>query len=98
MKEVKMGLIKWIVDATGCCKMVTWEDNVGILSVRESYKWSGLVVRSYKGKKYFSVPREGLKLCGIDDIGVVEDIPEEPETDVKFNKRGEESCRGMQSQ
>ena len=31
-----------------------------------------------------SIPREGVKVCDIDDIGVVEDIPEEPVTDVKF--------------
>ena len=45
--EVKTVLIKqdyWIADATGCCKVVTWEDNVGILSVGESYKLSGVVV------------------------------------------------------
>ena len=34
--EVKRGLTKqdyWIADATGCCKIVKWEENIGLLSV-----------------------------------------------------------------
>lgn len=43
--EVNIGLMKqdyWISDATWCCKVVTWEENVGLLSVGEWFKLSGL--------------------------------------------------------
>lgn len=59
---VKKGLIKqdyWITDASVCCKIVTWEDNVGPVVVGELYKLSGLVVKTYNGKKYLSVLTEG---------------------------------------
>ena len=50
---VKKGFIKqddWITDASVCCKIVTWEDNVGPLVVGELYKLSGLVVRHTMGR------------------------------------------------
>ena len=79
--EVKKGLTKqdyWIADTTGCVKIVTWEDNTGLLAVDKCYKLCGLIVRTYKGKKYLSVPRDGFQVSDIDDIGVVENnIPEE---------------------
>ena len=59
--EIKKGLGKqdyWIADATACCKIVTWEENVGVLAVGDCYKLSGLVVRTFNGKKYLSVPTE----------------------------------------
>ena len=85
--EVKKGLIKqdyWIADASACCKIVTWEDNVGLLVVGESYKLSGLVVRTFNGKKYLSVQTEGFVATKIDDIGVVAEVPEEQATEKKF--------------
>lgn len=85
--EVKKGLTKqdyWIADATGCCKIVTWEDNVGLLSVGDCFKLSGLMVRTYNGKKYLSVPKQGFQVSQIDDIGVVEGIPAETETEKKL--------------
>ena len=88
--EVKKGLFKQdycIADTSGCCKNVTWEENVGILLVGDCYKLSGLVVRTYNGKKYLSVPTEGFHATKVEDIGVVENVPEEPATEVKFTRR-----------
>ena len=70
---VKKGLVKQeylIADSTGTTKIVTWEDNVGILLTGESYKLSGLMVRAFKGRKYLSIPKDEFK---IDDIGLVDD-------------------------
>lgn len=42
--EVNIGLMKqdyWISDATWCCRIVTWEENIGLLSVGEWFKLSG---------------------------------------------------------
>lgn len=74
--NVKKGLVKQdyvIADATACTKVVTWEDNVGILQVGGSYKLSGMMVRTFKGTKYLSIPKDGFKIEEIDDIGVVDD-------------------------
>ena len=58
--------------------MVTWEDNTGLLTVDRCYKLCGLIVCTYHGKKYLSIPRDGFQVSEINDIGVVEDkIPEE---------------------
>ena len=77
MKKDLMKQDYWIADATGCIKIVTWEDNTGLLCVDKCYKLCGLLVRTYKGKKYLSVPKDGFRVSDIDDIGVVEGtIPE----------------------
>ena len=57
---VKKGLIKHdyiIADRTGSCKIVTWEDNVGLLQVGNCYEFSGLMIRAFKGAKYHSIPK-----------------------------------------
>ena len=85
--EIKKGLVKqdyWIADATACCKIVTWKENVGVLAVGDCYKLSGLVVRTFNGNKYLSVPTEGFHATKVEDIGVVENVPEEPATEAKF--------------
>ena len=47
---------------------------------------SGLLIRTYNGNKYLSVPRDGFEVSNIDDIGVVEDIPTETKSEQKFTR------------
>ena len=79
--EVRKDLTKQeyvIGDSTGCCQITTWEDNVGLFSVGQSYKLSNLMVRSFKGKKYLSIPKDGFQVSTVQDIGIVkEDTIEE---------------------
>lgn len=72
----KKGLTKQeyiIGDSTGCCKITTWEDNIGLLVKDCSYKLSNLLVRTFNEKKYLSIPKDGFEIIPIDDIGMVED-------------------------
>ena len=74
--EVKKGLVKqeyWIVDCSGSCKIVVWQDNVGVFVVGKSYKLCGLIVRTFKDKKYLSVPSEGFTAMVIDAVESVEE-------------------------
>ena len=64
MQEVKKDLMKqeyWIADATGCMKIVTWEDNTGLLTVDQCYKLCGLIVRTYRGKSTSPSQEMGFK-------------------------------------
>ena len=45
--------------------------NVGSLLEGKSYKFSGAVVRTYRGSKYLSLPRDSFDSEVIDDIGDV---------------------------
>lgn len=59
VQTVKSNLCKQeyiIGDATGSCKIVTLGDDCGI-SPEQSVKLSGLLVRTFNGKKYVSIPR-----------------------------------------
>ena len=70
---VKKGLIKHdyiIADRTGSCKIVTWEDNVGLLQDGNCYELSGLMIRAFKGTKYHSIPNVTIK--NVDDIEEVD--------------------------
>lgn len=60
-----------IGDSSGTSMIVTWGDNTGVLQEGESYKLSGLIVRTYCNKKYFSVPKENFTIACIDGIGEV---------------------------
>ena len=73
-EEVKRGLMKQdctVGDTTGTATITLWEDNVGTLAEGESYMLSGVKVRSFKGQKYLSVPRDGFKVTPIEDISSV---------------------------
>ena len=65
-----------IADATAAARLTLWESDVH--SVREggSYELSNLVVRSYLGDKYLSMPKEGAQIKEIDDIGEVHEDDE----------------------
>ena len=73
---VKKGLMKQdyniIANRTGSCKIVTWEDNVGLLQVGNCYELSWLLIRAFKGTKYLSIPKDNFKIENIDDIEEVD--------------------------
>jgi len=87
--SVKNGLVKqeYIVgDATGSCKVVAWEENVGTLEVGYCYRLIGAMVRIFKGEKYLSVPKEDFKFEAIADIGHVQETAVRLSTDRKVCK------------
>ena len=74
-EEVKNGLIKQdciIGDTTGTSKVVLWGDNVGVLAEELCYRLSGVAIRSFKGNKYLSVPKDNFDIEEIDDIGAID--------------------------
>ena len=75
-EEVKKGLVKqdcYVGDATGTAKLTLWENNVGLIVEDQCYTLSGIKVRSFKGEKYLSIPKDGFSYVPIDDIGVVQE-------------------------
>ena len=64
-----------IADSTGSC---TWE----MFQLRVLYKLLGMVVRTYQGKKYLSIPRDDFHIEIIDDIGEVDEEVVEDEKDI----------------
>ena len=76
---VKGGLRKQeyiIADSSGTSMITTWGDNVGVLQEGESYKLSGLSVRTYCNKKFLSIPKDNFTIAIADDIGEVVDYGE----------------------
>lgn len=60
---VKKGLLKQecvVTDATGSCKVVTWEQDVGTMDIGNCYKITGLMIRVFKGEKYLSIPKRQI--------------------------------------
>ena len=81
--------------------ITTWGNNVGILQEGESYKLSGLSVRTYCNKKFLSIPNFTVAVAN--DIGEVVDYGEvEKERkmtgvvilDIKFFEVYSDSCKG----
>lgn len=73
---VKNGLVKQeyvVADATGSCKVVTWEKDIGCMEMETCYELIGLMTRVFKGEKYLSIPKDGFEIKLIGDIGAVED-------------------------
>ncbi len=64
-------------DASGSCRVVLLETDVGALKAGECYKLVGVGVSTYDGRNYSSVGRE-CKIEKIDEIGeAIEDSEEE---------------------
>ena len=51
---------------------MTWGDDCGIISPEQSVKLSGLLVRTFNGKKYVSIPRNNFEVSVLEDIGDVD--------------------------
>ena len=67
-----------VADDTGAIKVTLWERFIGCLHDEASYELKNLTVRTFKGEKYLSVPKEGAEMREIDDIGPVaeDDLPD----------------------
>ena len=61
-----------IVDGTGACRGVAWEQHLGKLKVDSCYKIINATVRSFNGSKYISLGERSL-LQDVEDIGYVVD-------------------------
>ena len=62
-EEVK-GLVKqehFIADSSGFCKIIAWEENVGVFSNGSSYKLCGMIVRTFQAEKYLSISRDNFR-------------------------------------
>ena len=82
-EKMNNGLIKQecvISDSTGNAKITAWEDNVDLFVEQNSYSITGVTVRSFKGQKFLSIPKDGFKSESIEDIGAVAQSNPELET------------------
>ena len=82
-EKMNNGLIKQecvISDSTGTAKITAWEDNVDLFVEQNSYSITGVTVRSFKGQKFLSIPKDGFKSESIEDIGAVAQSNPELET------------------
>ena len=61
-----------LVDGTGVCRGVAWQQCIGTLKERCSYKFVHITVRSLNGKKYLSLG-EMCTISEVEDIGNVVD-------------------------
>lgn len=67
--EVKKGLKKQDVvigDGSGSAKLTLWEQDIGSLKERKSYKLSGMIVKMYNDRKYLSKPKEDAEVSVIE--------------------------------
>jgi ssDNA-binding replication factor A large subunit len=79
-----------IADATAAARLTLWESDVHSVREGRSYELSNLVVRSYLGDKYLSMPKEGAQIKEIDDIG---DVHEDDEAEQYITEsRSQLSC------
>jgi hypothetical protein len=66
-----------VSDATGTLRLVLWESEIGQLEEKKSYKLCGVVVREFGGTKFLSTAKKNCKIEVIEDIGVVNNGPED---------------------
>ena len=63
-----------IADSTGTVKLTLWEADIGKVTEDTTYRFSSMMVRSYQGCKYLSMPKQGGSITQCDDdIGEVAD-------------------------
>ena len=68
-----------VADHSGTCKVVLWENNIGILKQDECYKLQNFVVRKYAAIKFLSMGKESSTIIPIADIGEVQHYPHVPD-------------------
>lgn len=64
-----------IVDSSGSCKCVLWEEKIESLNEGDSYLLKNFVVQEY-GTKYSSMAKEGCEIVAVKDIGETVDDDE----------------------
>ena len=87
-ETVRNALVKQdciVADASQAVSLyILWEENINCLEEGVSYKLSGLIVRTYNGKKYLSMPKDSsFDFEIIDDVGATEEKGVEEEGKMK---------------
>ena len=59
-----------------CVKCTLWESDIGILEKGKSYNFQNVMVRSYEGTKYISIPKEDASVQVADTGDVIRDTVE----------------------
>lgn len=57
-----------LCDASGSATLTLWEDDVNMLTENKSYQMNRLVVRSFLGKNYLSMPPSGATIDENEDL------------------------------
>ena len=86
MKEVSGGKRKQdvvVADSSGSMRLTVWEEVVGEVVEGKSYRFKGMMVREFKGKKFLSTSKTDSELLEIGDIGEVE-VEEEDEVEDEY--------------
>ena len=92
-EKMKNGLIKQecvVSDSTGTARITAWEDNVDLFVENNSYSLTGVTVRSFKGKKFLAIPKDGFKTELIQDIGAV--AQRDPDRETNRTLKNVEVC------
>ena len=61
-----------IYDSSGCIRLTVWEEYINKLEEDTSYHFSGVTVRTFKGKIFLSSSKDLFAFKKIDDIGNIE--------------------------
>ena len=73
-----------ISDSSGCIRLTVWEEYINKLEEDTSYHFSGVTVRTFKGKIFLSSSKDSFTFKKIDDIGNVE-YPEDPSSNISIS-------------
>ena len=75
VKEVSGGKKKQdmvVADSSGSIRLTIWEEMIGQVAEGLSYRFTGMMVRMFKGKKFLSTSKTESNIEVISDIGEVE--------------------------
>ena len=61
-----------ISDSSGCIRLTVWEEYINKLEEDTSYHFSGVTVRTFKGKIFLSSSKDSFAFKKINDIGNIE--------------------------
>lgn len=75
-----------VADSSGNCRVVLWEQGVGKIEEKRSYKLVAVKVRSYKGANYLSLTSES-EITAVEDIGDTAEMMEEDLTEKGIVKK-----------
>ena len=68
-----------IADPTNIATLTLWEENINKLTEGSSYQLTRLIVRTFRGKNYLSMPNTGSTVTSIDDV----EVPDETALDIE---------------
>ena len=71
-----------IADTSGCIRLTIWEETIGKVTKDQSYRFTNMMVRIFKGNKFISTSKTDSDITSIDNITNVDntediDFPEE---------------------